>query len=66
MKIEYDIEAIGKQALKEALKIINGAKGDELMMAENRVSRAIEILGGSRSELFSNAMRTQSTQEAAQ
>jgi hypothetical protein len=66
MKIQYDIEGIGKQALKEALKIINGAKGNELMMAENRISRAIEILGGSRSELFSNALRTQSIQEAAQ
>jgi hypothetical protein len=56
MSVEQDrTTELGNQALREALLIIGGVDGYRLEMAEQRISRAIEILGGSRQELFSNA-----------
>jgi hypothetical protein len=56
MNAEQDrITQLGNQALQEALLVIGGVDGYRLEMAEQRISRAIEVLGGSRQELFSNA-----------
>ena len=48
-------EAISNRALREALKIIGGVTGYELDRAEQFIRTAVEILGGSRRELFLNA-----------
>lgn len=48
-------ETISNRAMQEALKIIGGVTGYELEKAEQFIRTAVEILGGSRRELFSNA-----------
>ena len=52
---KHNKEAISNRALREALKIIGGVTGYELDRAEQFIRTAVEILGGSRHELFLNA-----------